>query len=61
MKTLLHHLRPAASRHPSAMPLGAEKRLQLAAGHYTRDRVAAFLYHARYHPVPDRAPSDRGA
>lgn len=61
MNALLRHLHPAASCPPSALSLGTEKRLGLVAGHYTRDRVTAFLYHARCRPVPDRAPSNRAA
>ena len=61
MNALLRHLRPTANCPPSALSLGIEKRLRLAAGHYTRDRVAAFLYYARCRPVPDRVPVSRTA
>ena len=61
MKSLLRHLHPAANCPPSALSLGNEKRLRLVAGHYTRDRVAAFLYYAHCRPVPDRVPVSRTA
>jgi hypothetical protein len=51
----LRALLRSTQRHAPAVPLEPEPRLRLVPGHYSRERVAAGLWHARRRAVAERS------
>ena len=51
----LHALFRSVRRPAPAVPLEPEPRLRLVPGHYSRERVAAGLWHARRRAVAERS------